>query len=172
MQNQTVKIKSSTASTYKAHKTAKRRKPKFIQGWYELQFPEKFKQPIDNHMKSYKDGHVNHKSGLELKAFRYCDYNPSILEWSLEPFAIQYLSPIDSKMHRYYPDIWIRFKTGEVFLVEIKSSAETKLPRKNDKMYAKKMQTFLVNQAKWQAAKGFCEVNNMHFQILTEKVLN
>ena len=157
------------SSTYKQ---AKRKKPRFIQGWYEIMNPEKFRLPADNFMKSYKDGHVNHKSGLELKSFHYCDFNPNIKEWSLEPFAIQYLSPKDGKMHRYYPDIWIRFTTGDTFLVEVKSSQETKPPRKNDKLYAKKLQTYLINRAKWQAAKSFCESNEMSFQILTEKVLN
>ena len=64
------------------------------QGWYRLLNPEKFIKPIDELMSSYKDGHVNYKSSLELKAIRYCDWNSSVNKWSLEPFAIQYLKPL------------------------------------------------------------------------------
>jgi hypothetical protein len=43
------------------------------QGWYELLNPKKFIKPIDEHMKSFKDGKVNYKSSLELNGIRYCD---------------------------------------------------------------------------------------------------
>ena len=145
------------------------RKP--YQGWYKLHNPQKFRLPIDKHMKSYRDGHVQYKSGLELKSFKYADLNPRISEWSLEPFHIPYLSPLDGKMHRYFPDLWLRFETGTIFIVEIKSSSETKAPRKNDKAYGRKLQTFLINQAKWNAAKAFCQQKKANFVILTEKVL-
>lgn len=144
---------------------------RYRQGWYKLNFPEKFRLPIDKTMNSYKDGHVNFKSSLELKAFRYCDLNPRVKEWSLEPFHIPYIKPTDMRPHRYFPDLWIRFESGQIFIVEVKSSSETKMPRKNDKQYASKLQTYLINQSKWQAAKNFCESKGAHFQILTEKVL-
>lgn len=149
------------------------KKPK--QGYYKLNFPERFKMPVDSFMKSTKviDGNlcVQYKSGLELKAFKYCDHNPKIKEWSLEPFHIPYMSPVDGKAHRYFPDIWIRFQNDMVFIVEVKSSSETKMPRKNDKRYSSKINTYLVNQAKWQAAKGLAESKNANFVIITEKVL-
>lgn len=145
------------------------RKP--YQGWYKLQFPNKFRLPIDNHMKSYRNGHVQYKSGLELKAFKYADLNPRISEWALEPFHIPYLSPLDGKMHRYFPDIWLKFETGTIFIVEIKSSSETRKPSPKDKAYGRKMQTWLINQAKWQAAQTFCKQRNAQFVILTEKTL-
>lgn len=145
------------------------RKP--YQGWYKLQFPNKFRLPIDNHMKSYRNGHVQYKSGLELKAFKYADLNPRISEWSLEPFHIPYLSPLDGKMHRYFPDIWLKFETGTIFIVEIKSSSETRKPSPKDKAYGRKMQTWLINHAKWQAAQAFCKQRAANFVILTEKTL-
>ena len=43
------------------------------QGWYNLLNAAKFQKLIDEHMKSFKDGKVNYKSSLELKAIRYCD---------------------------------------------------------------------------------------------------
>lgn len=146
------------------------------QGYYRVSRPEKFRQPVDNYMQSVKviDGSlcVQYKSSLELKAFKYCDNNPKIAEWSLEPFHVQYCSPVDGKLHRYFPDLWLRFVSGETFIVEIKSSSETKMPRKNDKQYSKKLNTYLVNQAKWQSAKNFAAAKNSNFIVLTEKALN
>lgn len=146
------------------------------QGYYKLTHPEKFVEPEDKFMQSTKiiDGNLcaYYKSGLELKAFKYCDQNPKIKAWSLEPFHIQYLSPVDGKVHRYFPDIWLRFATGETFIVEIKPFAETKMPRKNDKQYSAKLNTYLINQAKWEQARQFAKAKNCHFMVLTEKTLN
>lgn len=148
---------------------------KFKQGWYKIRFPEKFKPPVDTHMNSFKviDGAkvVQFKSSLELAGFKYCDLNPKVKEWSLEPFPIGYVSPRDMKVHRYFPDLWLRFETGDIFIIEIKSSGETKLPRKTDKRYGEKLQTYLVNQAKWEAARNFCAEKGAKFAVLTEKVL-
>lgn len=147
-------------------------------GWYKLLNPNKFIKPIDEHMKSFKDNSVNYKSSLELSAIRYCDYNNNITKWSLEPFAIKYLKITDMKMHRYYVDLFIEFKNGQKFLVEIKSKGETIAPRKPTKCtpkamnrYNKSFETFIINSSKWEAAKKFAELNKMKFIILTEDEL-
>ena len=149
------------------------------EGWYTLQNPEKFLKPIDEHMQSHNNGKVNYKSGLELKGIRYCDWNKHIIKWSLEPFNIKYVKPTDGKIHRYYIDLFIEFSTVDKFLVEIKSSGETKPPKKPQKKtqkslinYQKALQTYAINQAKWKAAKLFAEKNNLKFIILTENELN
>jgi len=148
------------------------------QGWYELLNPNKFIKPIDEHMQSFKDGRVNYKSSLELKAIRYADYNKHITKWSLEPFNIKYTKPTDGKVHRYYIDLFLEFSTGEKFLVEIKSKGETIPPKKPSKNtqkaqlnYQKAIQTYYVNQAKWNAAKEFAKLNKMKFIVLTEDQL-
>lgn len=114
---------------------------------------------------------VQYKSRLELSSFKYCDLNPKIKEWSLEPFPISYLNPKDFKPHRYFPDLWVRFESGDIFIIEIKSHNETVMPSKRSKRYAEQLQTYLVNQAKWQAAKTFCTEKGANFVVLTEKVL-
>ena len=121
---------------------------------------------------------VKAKSSLELNFFRYCDSNPSIVKFSVEPFAIPYIKPTDMKIHRYYIDGYVEFNSGNKFLVEVKSSTETKKPRKPSKLtkksehnYRKAIQTYLINQAKWEAATKYCEINNFTFIILTEEHL-
>lgn len=149
------------------------------QGWYQLLNPTKFIKPLDEHMKSFKDGHVNYKSRLELKAIKYADFNKHIAKWSLEPFHIKYVKPTDGKVHRYFVDLFFEFSTGDKFLVEIKSKGETKPPRKPVKKtvkalnnYQRALQTYAVNESKWKAAREFAEEQGMKFIILTEDELN
>lgn len=149
------------------------------QGWYILQYPAKFKVPVDRFMNSFKileyrgveRSAVQYKSGLELRMIKYCDLNPKVIEWSLEPFHIPYVSPIDSKTHRYFPDVWMKFSNNNSFLVEVKSHQETQYPNKKDKYFGDKLKTYLINQAKWSAAVKFCQQKNLNFKILTEKIL-
>lgn len=151
------------------------------QGWYKLLNPEKFIIPTDEStsvMKSYKDGCVQYKSSLEHKAIIYCDYNKHVVKYSLEPFGIPYIKPTDGKKHRYFIDLFMEFSTGDKFLVEIKSSAETKEPQIPKKKtvkaianYNKALQTYAINKAKWLAATEFAKSQKMKFIILTENEL-
>jgi hypothetical protein len=59
---------------------------------------------------------------------RYLDGNDSILRWSSEEIIIPYRSPIDGKVHRYFPDFWVKTSQGET-LIEIKSKIQTKPPK-------------------------------------------
>ena len=154
-------------------------------GWYKVLNKQKFIIPVNESvkvMKSYKvideEILVNYRSGLELKCLRYCDLNKYVNKWSLEPFCIPYVSPVDNKMHRYFIDFFIEFQNGQKFLVEVKSSGETREPKKPGKKtekailnYQKALQTFAVNTAKWKAATQFCQDKGMTFIILTENEL-
>ena len=151
-------------------------------GWYVVINPEKVIKPVDNYMKSYiiEENMIklNYKSSLELKCLRYCDMNMHIKCFGLEPFCIPYLSPKDGKIHRYFIDFFIEFSNGQKFLVEVKSSGETREPKmpakKTEKAllnYQKALQTFAVNKSKWESAKSFCKEKGLTFIILTEKEL-
>jgi len=147
-------------------------------GWYDMLHPEKFIEPSDNFMGSFKLGKVQYKSKLELTSFKYCDFNPRVKRWSLEPLPIPYIKPTDNLLHRYFVDLYIEFNTGHKFLVEIKSSSETKPPKmprkraqKTELNYNKAVITYAVNAAKWEAAEKFATENNMQFAILTEHEL-
>ena len=149
-------------------------------GWYKIINKDKFIPPTDSFMKSFNESEfsIEFKSSYELKGMRYADSNPAIVKFSIEPFAIQYLKPTDMKQHRYYIDMYLEFKSGDKFLVEIKPYCETiqpKLPKKSTPKsqfnYQKALQTYAINQSKWQAAKIFAQKNNMRFIILTEKEL-
>lgn len=106
------------------------------------------------------------------------DADPNVIRWSSEEVAIPYISPIDNRRHRYFPDFVVEMKeNGEIvkIMVEIKPKHQTKPPsiqKKPTKKYINDVQTWGVNSAKWEAAEKYCDKNDMEFQILTEDNLN
>lgn len=138
-------------------------------GKYKPEKPQKYKGDPNN---------VIYRSSWELKFMKYCEYNDNILEWGSEEIYIPYVSPIDGKVHRYFPDFYIKMKdkTGKItkYLIEIKPRQQVigpQVQKKMTKRYLSEVMTYAVNQAKWKAAKEFCEDNMWQFMILTEKEL-
>ena len=60
--------------------------------------------------KKYKGNPSNivYRSLWERKFMVYCDNHTKILEWGSEEIMLPYRSPIDNKIHRYYPDFYIK----------------------------------------------------------------
>ena len=54
----------------------------------------------------------------------WCDKNENVLEWGSEEIIIPYISPVDNRAHRYFPDFYVRArtKTGKTqkFIIEVK----------------------------------------------------
>lgn len=131
--------------------------------------------------KKYKGDPTNiiYRSLWELKFMNYCDKNENIIEWGSEEFFIPYRSPKDNKIRRYFPDFYIKFKdrTGKIkrMVIEIKPYKQTQQPNMNPKRKTKywlnEVMTYGINQAKWEAAKEFCEDRQWEFKILTEHEL-
>lgn len=122
---------------------------------------------------------IIYRSLWELKFMKFCDANPSIIEWGSEEVIIPYKSPIDGRLHRYYVDFYIKVLTSsnitKKYLIEIKPKKQTTPPppaKRQTKLYKDKVLTFIKNQAKWEAATHFCEKRQMKFLILTEDHLN
>ena len=121
---------------------------------------------------------IVYRSSWELKFMKWCDMNPSVLEWGSETVIIPYRSPVDSKLHRYFVDFYIKVKNknGEVskYLVEIKPEKFTKpppVPAKKTRKFIEEVFQYGTNQAKWQAANEFCQDRGMKFLVLTENDL-
>ena len=133
-----------------------------------------------SHPRKYKGDARNIicRSSWERRFCNWCDINESILEWGSEEFWIPYLSPIDNRTHRYFPDFIIKVKesTGEVktYVIEVKPKRQTKPPIKKkrvSKSYLYEMKTYSVNQAKWSAANEWCKDRRIQFKIITENEL-
>jgi hypothetical protein len=118
------------------------------------------------------------RSTWELRVMNYLDTQPAILEWSSEEMSIPYISPIDDRLHRYYPDFYVKKKmaNGKIIkqLVEVKPYKQTMPPKMQKRItpkYITEVKTWGVNEAKWKAAERFCEEHGMEFVRLTEKDL-
>lgn len=122
-------------------------------------------------------GKIVYRSGWERKFINWADKNPKVLLVSSEPFPIKYYSPVDNKAHRYFIDFYIEVEQvdGSVkkLAVEIKPKAQCLPPKKgrNKVRYVKEMKTYIINQAKWDAARTFSKKQGWDFIILTEHEL-
>ena len=123
---------------------------------------------------------IIYRSLWERKLMVYCDRNDNIIEWGCEEVIVPYRSPWDGKMHRYFPDFYMKVKqtngTYKKFIIEVKPKAQCKEPNKTPKRktrkWYKEVQTWGINQAKWKSATDYCENRGMEFKILTEDHLN
>jgi hypothetical protein len=122
---------------------------------------------------------IIYRSRWELKLMNYLDNNPEIVSWSSEELTIPYVSPLDNRIHRYYPDFVVKKKIDgtdktETMVIEVKPYKETMEPKKQDKMsksYLYEVKTWGINSSKWKSAKEFCEDRKWKFVILTEHEL-
>ena len=84
-------------------------------GRFKPKNPEKYRGDPTN---------IVYRSLWEFKFFKFIDLHPDVIWWQSEEVAIPYLSPIDGKMHRYYPDVILNKKIKEdhfeTVMIEIK----------------------------------------------------
>ena len=74
-------------------------------GKYYPSFPRKYKGDPTN---------IIYRSLWERKFMVYCDKNTKILEWGSEEIALPYISPHDSRVHRYFQIFILKFKRTQV----------------------------------------------------------
>jgi hypothetical protein len=134
-------------------------------GYFKPRNPDKYKGDPTN---------IIYRSLWELKLMGYLDSHEDVERWSSEEFFIPYRSPVDNRIHRYFPDFWVKKVNGEVMVLEVKPLAQSVPPQLQEKVtrkYVNQVMTYGVNQAKWKAAKEFCEDRKWQFKVLTEKEL-
>lgn len=122
---------------------------------------------------------IFYRSLWELKFMKWCDTHDNILEWGSEEIVVPYRSPLDGRVHRYFVDFYIKVKTKnnitKKYLIEIKPKKQTiepKQPKRKTPRYINEVTTYVVNQAKWEAAREWCADRRLEFLILTEEHLN
>ena len=121
---------------------------------------------------------IIYRSLWERKFMVYCDRNNNILEWASEEIAIPYRSPIDNRVHRYFPDFYMKVKetNGRIkkYIIEVKPAKQTKppvKPKRQTKKYISEAYEYAKNQAKWKMAREFCADRQWEFKVVTEKEL-
>ena len=142
----------------------------YIQGFYSPINPNKYAGDVRQ---------IIYRSSYELRAFKWCDLSENIISWGSEEGWIPYRNPITGKVHRYFPDLFIKIResSGDIkkYLIEIKPKRQTILPnpspKKKTKTWLNEMKTYQINQAKWEAAEKFCQENGIAFKVITESEL-
>ena len=138
-------------------------------GKYSPSYPRKYKGDPTN---------IVYRSLWERKFMVYCDLNENILEWGSEEIILPYRSPVDGRVHRYFPDFYIKVKesTGRIkkMIIEIKPKRQCSppsKPKKQTKGYLREAYEYAKNQAKWEAASEWCKDRGYIFKVFTEKEL-
>ena len=137
-------------------------------GYVKPERPEKYKGNPRN---------IIYRSMWERHCMVYFDRNDNVLEWASEEIIIPYVSPFDGRVHRYYPDFFLKIKKGqmtEMWIIEVKPSKYLKPPKegkRKTKSYLYEIREWGRNSAKWEAAKDYCEKRGWVFDVWTEKTL-
>ena len=109
-------------------------------GRYTPRKPEKYKGDPRN---------IVYRSLWERKFMVYCDNSASIIEWGSEEIIIPYLSPKDGRMHRYFPDFYIKVKQADggikKMIIEVKPKVQGKPPKEPERRTRRWMNEVIIN---------------------------
>ena len=133
---------------------------RFAQGKYALKNPAKY---VGGRTPTYR-------SSWEFAFMRFCDLNENVEKWASEAIRIPYRHPFTGKYTIYVPDFFVVYvdKNGKknVELIEVKPANQT--VREQVGRSRVNQAHFVVNQAKWGAARAFCKQKGMGFRIVNE----
>ena len=133
---------------------------RFAQGKFALKNPQKY---VGGKSPTYR-------SSWEFAFMKMCDENTAITKWASEAISIPYRNPLSGKMTIYVPDFFIVYtdKTGkqQVELIEVKPKNHTFQESVGNSRYNKLH--FVVNQAKWGAARAWCKQKGIVFRVINE----
>ena len=136
---------------------------------YYPSFPNKYKGNPNN---------IICRSSWERRFCKWCDLNENILQWGSEEFSIPYVSPIDNRIHKYFPDFIVKLResSGRIrtYVIEVKPKKQTRPPKpgkRKTKSFIYETMEYAKNQAKWKAAEEFCADRMIEFKIITEDEL-
>jgi len=134
--------------------------PRFAQGKFQLKNPQKY---VGTKTPTYR-------SGWEFTFMKFCDEHPAVAQWASEAVRIPYRHPFTGKFTIYVPDFFIVYtdKKGKehVELIEVKPSNQT---FKENLGRSKANQAhYVINQAKWQAARAYSKQKGITFRVINE----
>ena len=134
-------------------------------GRFKPKNPEKYRGDPTN---------IIYRSGWELKLMGYLDMHEEVIQWASEEFCIPYRSPVDNRIHRYFPDFWVKKTDGSVLVIEVKPAKQAEPPKQPSRMtkrYINEVFEYGKNQAKWKAAREYCDDRGWNFVVMTEREL-
>jgi hypothetical protein len=133
---------------------------RFAQGKFTLKNPEKY---VGGKTPTYR-------SSWEFAFMKFCDEHPSISKWASEAIKIPYRNPLTGRHTIYVPDFFITYidKAGKqrAEVIEVKPANQA---FKEQLGRSKHNQAhWVLNQAKWEAARAYCRQNGLTFRVVTE----
>ena len=135
-------------------------------GLFKPKHPEKYVGDPTN---------IVYRSSWEVKVMSWLDNNDSIITWASEELFIPYISPVDNRWHRYFPDFLVKYRTKDnklsTMMLEVKpkkQTAQPELQKRKTKQFINEVKTWGVNQAKWKAANDYCLDRGWEFKLITE----
>lgn len=133
---------------------------RFAQGKFTPRNPEKY---IGTKSPTYR-------SSWEFSFMKFCDEHPSVEKWASESIKIPYKNPLTGKFTVYVPDFFIAYadRAGKkrVEIIEVKPVNQTL--REQVGRSRVNQASYIVNQAKWQAAYAWCKQKGIIFRVITE----
>ena len=141
-----------------------------LKGKYKPRNPKKYKGNPTN---------IIYRSSWERSFCKYCDLTEDVIQWQSEEKAVWYYDPCTKKKRRYFPDFIVQYKRKDGItmteMIEIKPFKQVQgpnpHPKRRTKSWMYEVRTFVTNQAKWSAAREYCEDRGWNFRIITEKEL-
>lgn len=136
---------------------------RYAQGKFNMKNPEKY---LGNSTPTYR-------SGWEFHFMKFCDEHPSITGWISEGLKIPYRNPLSGKQTIYVPDFFIHYVDANgkqhAELIEVKPSNQTLKEKLGNSKH--NQAHWIINQAKWEAARAWCKQKGVTFRIVTEQDL-
>ena len=130
------------------------------QGKFTLKNPEKYlgtKDPL-------------YRSSWEFAFMKFCDESPSIAKWASEAVRIPYRNPLTGRYTIYVPDFFINYvdKGGQPHaeIVEIKPQNQSLREKVGKNL--NNQASYILNQAKWEAATAWCRQKGLKFRVINE----
>ena len=113
------------------------------------------------------------RSGWERSMMEFLDKNENVLEWISEKPEVPYINPLTGTKWNYHPDFVVKIKDGSktrIEMIELKPKHETEppvpSPKKRKKTLMEQQERWVLNSAKWEAAKAYCKAHNWNFKVL------
>tara|TARA_Y100000310_G_scaffold123999_1_gene122743 strand:- start:134 stop:568 length:435 start_codon:yes stop_codon:yes gene_type:complete len=131
--------------------------------------------PTNPHKYIGNHRNVVYRSLWERRFMVYCDTTDKIVKWASEEVTIKYISPLDKRWHKYYPDFYVELTNQKgitkQYLIEIKPKKQLKKPKqpsRKSKSFIWESREYVKNMSKWEAAERFCNHKGWIFKVLTE----
>jgi hypothetical protein len=133
---------------------------RFAQGKFNCKNPQKY---VGRKTPTYR-------SSWEFAFMRFCDEHPNVAQWASEAVRIPYKNPLTGKHTIYVPDFFIAYadKNGKsrVEIIEVKPANQTIKEKVGRSRH--NQASYILNQAKWEAANRWCKQQGLHFRVVNE----